>query len=101
MNYLKKYDITDEQIQNIENVLLKENIDIDLFIFNSDKIEKILNLFLTIGVNNLYDVIITAPDMFCDTISSIEARINKYEDKEELANLINEDANNLILVDLM
>lgn len=101
MNYLKSYNLTDEQIKNIESVILDHNVNIDIFKYDSEKIVEILNLFLSIGVTNLYNIIITNPSMFCDTVSSIKNRINKYENKYELARLLNEDALNLRLVGLL
>lgn len=99
MNYLKDYNISLEQIN-----YLKENLDNkqkDNFIYNNDKIKKILNLFLDLGVTNLYNIIITSPNMFFDTIDSIKKRINNYENKEEIKKLLNEDALNLHLIGLL
>ena len=101
MNYLKKYGITLEQIEEIKDVLNENNVNIDIFEYDPEKVIAILNLFTSIGVNNIYEIIITSPSMFCDTIKSIELRLNSYEDKEELVKLLNDDANNLYLVDLM
>ena len=101
MNYLKEYNITEQQIEKIKAILNENNINIDIFEFNQEKIIAILDLFKSIGVNNLYEIIITSPSMFCDTIKSIELRLNNYENKQELAELLNEDATNLFLVDLI
>ena len=101
MNYLKNYNITDEQIKDIERILNESNVNVDLFIYDPEKIISILNLFVEIGVTNLYDIIITSPSMFCDTIRSIKLRIDNYGNKAELAKLLNEDAANLFLADLM
>ena len=101
MNYLKNYNITDEQIKDIERVLAERNVNIDLFVYDPEKIIAILNLFVEIGVTDLYDIIITSPSMFCDTIRSIKLRIDNYGNKTELARLLNEDAANLFLADLM
>lgn len=101
MNYLNYYNISDEQIVNIKDVLKRKNINSEIFIYNSEKIIEILNLFVSLGVRNLYEIIITSPSMFCDTVSSIKQRLDSYEDKNELAELLNEDANNLFLIDLM
>ena len=57
-------------------------------------------LFKNIGVRNFYEVIITNPYMFYDTVRSIEVRINGYRNKEELGRLINEDPTNLELIQL-
>jgi len=58
-------------------------------------------LFVSLGVKNIYEIIITSPSMFCDTVTSIKKRLDSYDDKEELARLLNENPNNLFLVDLM
>ena len=100
MNYLKEYGITDEQIEMIKEVLEAAEVSLDIFMFNDDKIKKILDLFKNIGVKNLFEVIITNPYMFYDTVRSIEIRIKSYKDQAELARLINEDPGNLSLIQL-
>lgn len=101
MNYLKSYNLTDEQIKNIETSIIEHNVNIDIFKYDPEKVVEILNLFLSIGVTNIYNIIITNPSMFCDTVSSIKSRINKYENKFELAKLLNEDSLNLNLIGLL
>ena len=101
MNYLKDYNLSEEQIKNIENAIKEHNVSIDIFKYDPEKVIEILNLFLSIGVTNLYNIIITNPSMFCDTVSSIKNRINKYENKYELARLLNDDALNLNLIGLL
>lgn len=100
MNYLKEYNIKEEEIINIEKVLDAAEVNIDIFLYNEDKVKRILDLFKNIGVKNLYEVIITNPYMFYDTVRSIETKINGYKDKYELARLINEDPNNLEIIHL-
>ncbi len=101
MNYLKEYNITDDEINNIKKILEQAEVNIDIFLYNEEKVKKILDLFKNIGVRNFYDIIITNPYMFYDTVSSIESKINGYKDKQELARLINEDPNNLDIVHLL
>ena len=100
MNYLKDYGITDDEIKNIEKVLEVAEVNIDIFLYNDEKIKRILDIFKKIGVKNLYEIIITNPYMFYDTVSSIESKINGYKDKNELARLLNEDPNNLEIIHL-
>lgn len=100
MNYLKDYNITDNEIENIKKVLEEAEVNIDIFLYNEEKVKSILDLFKNIGVTNLYDIIITNPYMFYDTIRSIEVKINGYRDKNELAKLLNEDPNNLDIIHL-
>jgi hypothetical protein len=100
MNYLKKYDITDEEINNIEKILEAAEVSVDMFKYNPEKIMGILDLFYDIGVRNIYEIIITNPYMFYDPIRSIKIRIDAYKNKDELARLINQDARNLDLIGL-
>ena len=101
MNYLKNYNLSDKQINNIENVIKERGINIDIFKYDPEKIISILDLFVSIGVSNIYGIITTNPSMFRDTVRSIRNRINKYSNINELARLLNEDANNLNLVGLI
>ena len=101
MDYLKKYNLTDQQINDIRNVIIERNIDIDIFEYNEEEIMRILDLFTSIGVNNIYGIMTENPDLFRDTCLSIEKRINNYADKEELARLLNEDAENLRLIGML
>ena len=101
MDYLKNYNLSDEQINNIEKIIEERGQNIDTFKYDHEKIISILDIFVSIGVKNIYGIITTNPSMFRDTIRSIKNRINKYEDKNELARLLDEDSNNLSLVGLL
>lgn len=101
MDYLKKYGINDSEIKDIENMIDERQLDIDLFTLESDKVMTILDMFLIIGVNNIYEIIMTNPFMFLETVDSVKERLDSYNNKEELAKLINEDVNNLSLVSLL
>ncbi len=101
MKYLERYGITDEQIEIIKKVLLEASVEEEIFIYSPEKICRILDLFVNMGVTNIFSIIVTSPVMFYDTVGSIKARIDSYGNNEELARLINEDPYNLSLVDLM
>ena len=101
MDYLKKYGITDKQIDVIIETLEDRDINLDMFKYDPEKIIAILDLFKSNGIVNFYEIIITSPEMFCDTVSSIKRRIDRYNDKFELARLINSDAKNLSLIGLL
>ena len=98
MKYLEKYNMSDEDILDIINLLECAKVDTDIFKYNSNKVKKILNLFVNIGVTNIKEIIISHPYLFCDTFNSIKKRIDDYDNKEELAKLINDDASNLKLI---
>ena len=100
MNYLTKYNITLDEIENIKRILEVAEVNIDIFEFDEEKVTKILDLFHDIGVNNLYEIIITNPYMFYDTVDSIKRKIDDYPNKSELARLLNSDPTNLELIDL-
>ncbi len=101
MKFLEKYGITEEQIQTIRETLKNSNINEELFIYNPEKICEILDIFKEIGVTNLFDVIVTSPYMFLDTVKSIKYRIDCYGDDKKLGELINEDPYNLDLANLL
>ena len=100
MNYLKDYGISDEEIENINKILDVAEVNVDIFLYNQEKVKSILDLFKNIGVSNFYEIIITNPYMFYDTVTSIATKINGYRDKHELARLINEDPSNLDIIHL-
>ena len=100
MDYLKEYGITSEQIESIKEIIDIAEVNIDIFLYNEEKVKAILDLFKNIGVRNFYEIIITNPYMFYDTVRSIEMRIKGYKDKNELAMLINQDPTNLELIQL-
>ena len=100
MDYLKDYNIDDNRIENIKKELRKAEVNVDIFLYNKEKVKKILDLFKNIGVTNFYEIIIYDPYMFYDTVRSIETKINAYRDKGELAKLINEDPKNLDVIHL-
>jgi len=101
MDYLKDYNMNNEQIEKIASTLKDNNVNVDIFEFDPEKIISILDLFKEIGITNFYEIILANPSLFYDTLESIEIRLQNYENKEELARLINDDVNNLMLVDLL
>ena len=101
LDYLKNYGITDEQIPKIVDAINNENVNIDIFKYDSEKVTEILDLFKNMGINNYYEIIVANPTMFCDTIKSIRTRLDSYDNKQELAELINSNVNNLSIVDLL
>ena len=101
MKFLEKYGITEEQIETIREVLKNVNINEEFFIYNPERICEILDIFKGIGVVNMYDLIVTSPHMFLDTVGSIKRRIEYYGDDKKLGELINEDPFNLDLANLL
>ena len=100
MDYLKEYGLTDEEIEEINNELSKNEDCYKTFIYESDKVKEILDLFTSIGVDNLYNIITTSPLMFISSVSYIRDKIIGYENKSELRDLLNENAMNLSILNL-
>ena len=101
MDYLKNYNLSDEQINNVERAIKERGVNIDIFKYDPEKIISILDLFVSLGVTNIYGIITSNPSLFRDTVGSVKNRIDKYENKNELARLLNEDSNNLSLIGLI
>jgi hypothetical protein len=101
MDYLKEYNITDDELKDIEVFIKNSSVSIDMFKFNQKDIKEKLDVFKNMGITNFYGILMTRPSLFCDTVESIEKRLNSYENKNELVALINEDAENLQLVGLL
>ena len=101
MNYLTKFSLTEEQIKNIEKLFDERFHNHDVFLYEVEKVKTILGYFVDLGVNDLYDIIMTAPNMFYDTAISIKMRLDSYSNKEELSRLLNADPYNLLLVNLL
>ena len=100
MDYLKKYNLTEEQIEEIEKNIDNSCAQKEFFIYESERVIKILDLFSSIGIENIYGILIINPELFAEDYDFIERMINSYENKDELVKLINEDANNLKLIGL-
>ena len=101
MDYLKNYNITDSQINEMVLAINQFEGLIDTFKYEPEKVMNILDIFTSIGVTNIYGIIINNPAMFADNIDSIKKRIDSFEDKQDLARLLNEDPTNLSLVGLL
>ena len=95
MDYLKKYGLTDKEIDDVKSKIEESNVDIDLFLYDENRIMRILDVFSSIGVTNIYGILMVNPDMFGENYSYIKQKVNQYNDKEKLAALLNEDAMNL------
>ncbi len=100
LSYLKKYNLSEEEIKEIENSIDNSYAQKELFIYEKEKVIEILDLFVSIGVTNIYGIMILNPELFFENYNFIKDMINSYDDKDTLAKLINEDANNLKLIGL-
>ena len=100
MDYLKNYGITDDDIKYMEHLFENAGSVLNTLKYEPERVTRILNLFTSIGVNNIYGLLIERPTMICGSEKIIAKKIGAYEDKEELARLLNEDSFNLSLIGL-
>lgn len=101
MDYLKKYGLSDKQINNIEKVFIDSDLNMDIFEFEPEEFIETLDMFVDYGIKDIYELIISTPGIFADSFESIKKRLDAYGSKEEVANYINEDINNLVHLGLM
>ena len=95
MEYLTKYNLTTEDIKDINNSIDEDDkLELDL---NEERVSSIIDYFLSIGLTNIKDIIITKPNLFYDDVNSIKERIEKYSNTNILE-LLKEDPINFDLI---
>ena len=93
-DYLKKYGLSDEEVNALTNSL-EEN---DLYsLMNQYRVEKDLEYFSTLGINNHKQIILNAPFIFINPPSTLDRAIKNCKE-ENIIDLIKEDPRNLILL---
>ena len=95
MEYLTKYNLTTEDIRDITSSIDEDDkLELDL---NEERVSSIIDYFLSIGITNIKDIIITKPNLFYDDVNSIKERIEKYSNTDILE-LLKEDPINFDLI---
>lgn len=95
MEYLTKYNLTTEDIRDITSSIDEDDkLELDL---NEERVSSIIDYFLSIGLTNIKDIIITKPNLFYDDVNSIKERIDKYSNTNILE-LLKEDPINFDLI---
>ena len=95
MDYLIKYNLTNEDIKDIINSIDDDDkLELEL---NEERVSSIIDYFLSIGLTNIKDIIITKPNLFYDDINSIKMRIEKYSNTN-IIELLKEDPINFDLI---
>ena len=95
MEYLTKYNLTTEDIRDITSSIDEDDkLELDL---NEERVSLIIDYFLSIGITNIKDIIITKPNLFYDDVNSIKERIEKYSNTNILE-LLKEDPINFDLI---
>ena len=95
MEYLTKYNLTTEDIRDIASSIDEDDkLELDL---NEERVSSIIDYFISIGITNIKDIIITKPNLFYDDVNSIKERIEKYSNTNILE-LLKEDPINFDLI---
>ncbi len=95
MEYLTKYNLTTEDIKDITNFIDEgDKLELEL---NEERVSSIIDYFLSIGLTNIKDIIITKPNLFYDDVNSIKMRIEKYFNTN-IIELLKEDPINFDLI---
>ena len=95
MEYLTKYNLTTEDIKDINNFIDEgDKLELEL---NEERVSSIIDYFLSIGLTNIKDIIITKPNLFYDDVNSIKMKIEKYSNTN-IIELLKEDPINFDLI---
>lgn len=95
MEYLTKYNLTTEDIKDITNFIDEgDKLELEL---NEERVSSIIDYFLSIGLTNIKDIIITKPNLFYDDVNSIKMRIEKHSNTN-IIELLKEDPINFDLI---
>lgn len=93
LTYLKEFDITDEQINDIiktyDNNLLK-NLN-----FSKRNVNEIINYLIDFGVSDIYNILKNRIDLFFMPVSLVKQNFTKL-DKKMLVYLLNNSVDDLI-----
>ncbi|MGM9849726.1 MAG: hypothetical protein ACI31V_02380 [Bacilli bacterium] len=94
MDFLKKYELSDEDINIIENNNY-ENI-INVVIYNKNNVCEVIDYLLSIGIEvpALAQMLSDRLDLFMKSIDDIKDSFNKFN-VENLVTIINDDIANL------
>ena len=95
MEYLTKYNLTTEDINDIINTIDEEDkLELEL---NEERVSSIIDYLLSIGLTNIKDIIINKPNLFYDDVNSIKMRIEKHSNTN-IIELLKEDPINFDLI---
>ena len=96
MEYLKEYDFTDDDINELKEIL--DDNDINEIILEETLIKNMLDYLKNIGIKSVKDVLFMKPYIIYSSINAIDRAINNYDG--DIINLINEDIRNIELLDI-
>jgi hypothetical protein len=94
MDFLKKYDISDEDLNIIKNNNYEDVINV--IIYNKNNVCSVIDYFLSIGIDipTLSQILSDRLDLFIKPVDSIRESFEKYN-VSNLVTIINDDIANL------
>jgi hypothetical protein len=97
IDYLKKYNLTDDDLQEIDK---KFNKDIkEKFAVMQDNVREVLDYLLELGVSNFKSLILLRPDICFMNVLVLKEKIEKI-DSNLIGFVIEKDAQSLINFDI-
>ena len=95
MEYLKKFNLTSEDINDIVNTIDEQ--DIMELEFNEERVASIMEYLVSLGIKDIKNILIYKTNIFYDDLESIKRRFDEYTGID-IIDVINE---NLINFDLI
>lgn len=85
MDFLKKYNFNEEQIENIKNKYDDDSI--DSLILIQDNVEEVLEYLINFGIKDVYKLMLDRIDIFFIKKDVIEELFSKYEAESIIATI--------------
>lgn len=97
MNYLEKYGLTTSQIEYICTEL--DSDEINEFIVYKDRVSELLDYFISIGLNDITNLLIAKRNVFYEDKETVQKLIENCSNPN-IINLLKEDLINFELIGL-
>ena len=92
MIYLKEYNLSDEDLQEIYDSLSDENW-YNITTYES-RVCDLLDYFKSIGITNFKDIFLTKPNIFYKNAKEMRKYIEDSKEKEQMNTINNDEINN-------
>lgn len=97
IDYLKNYNLTDNDLLNIKKRYNASYL--NYFEVMMDNVCTVLNYFKSIGVKDLTNILLYRPDLCFRNLDYLKEQLNKYDSKMVLY-IFNNDINDLVNFDI-
>lgn len=96
MEYLKKYNLSETDINEILNNI--DELDYKELMFNQENVEEILRYFIGVGITDIKSILMFKTYLLYDNLENIKNAINNSD--KNIIKLINEDIMNFDIIGL-